>query len=321
MAIESLPDRGGPDLSSRMEGQGSSIQTGAFQHVPVMLAECLALLQIRPDGNYIDATLGGGGHAEAILKELGSGKVLGIDRDPAACRQARERFRDFGPKLMIMEGNFAEIKRLHAASGLPPADGMLADLGLSSTQLNDPSRGFSFNAPGPLDMRADPQTETTAEDLVNHLREPELAALIYRLGEERHSRRIARAIMKARPIRTTTELAQVVTRAIPSRAGLHHLHPATRTFLALRLAVNRELENLEAFLSKALDVLASGGRLVILSFHSLEDRPVKHAFQSWQREGKARTLTRKVVRPSESEVVTNPRARSAKLRAAEKNRD
>jgi len=165
----------------------------------------------------------------------------------------------------------------------------------------------------------DRQTETPAEDLVNRLNEPDLAALIYKFGEERHSRRIARAIMKARPIRTTTELAQVVTRAIPSRAGLRHIHPATRTFLALRLVVNRELENLEAFLGQALGVLTSGGRLVTLSFHSLEDRLVKRAFQAWQREGKARILTRKVIRPGEPEVESNPRARSAKLRAAEKD--
>jgi 16S rRNA (cytosine1402-N4)-methyltransferase len=284
-----------------------------------MLSEALEFLQVLPDGNYIDATLGGGGHAEGILKVLKTGKLLGIDRDPGACGQARERLRDFRESLIVMQGNFAEIDALHAASGLPPVNGILTDLGLSSIQLDDASRGFSFNLPGPLDMRMDRRTETTAGDLVNRLREPELAALIYNFGEERHSRRIARAIMKARPIRTTTELAQVVTRAIPSRAGLRHIHPATRTFLALRLAVNQELENLESFLGNALGVLTSGGRLVVLSFHSLEDRLVKRAFQAWQREGKARILTRKVARPGHSEIQSNPRARSAKLRAAEKN--
>ncbi len=292
-------------------------------HVPVLLAEVLEFLDVRPDGFYVDATLGAGGHAEAILRELqrGRGKLLGIDRDPTALALARERLRAFGERLIAMHGNFAEIDALHQASGMPPADGMIADLGLSSMQLDDASRGFSFTKPGPLDMRADPESETTAEDIVNHGSERELADLIYKFGEERHSRRIARALMKARPIRSTTELAQVVTRAIPSRSGLHQIPPATRTFMALRLAVNREIENLDAFLGKALGVLAPGGRLVVLSFHSLEDRPVKWAMQAWQREGRARILNRKVVRPSEAETSTNPRARSAKLRAAEKSRD
>ena len=286
-------------------------------HVPVLLREALEFLNVRPDGLYIDATLGAGGHAEAILKVLERGKLLGLDRDPAALAIARGRLQAFGEKLIVQQGNFAEIDVLHAASGLPPADGMLADLGLSSMQLEDATRGFSFSLPGPLDMRMDPTTEKTAEAIVNYSSERDLANLIFKLGEERHSRRIARAIVKARPIRTTTELAQVVTRAIPSRAGLHQIHPATRTFLALRLAVNQELENLEAFLAKALSVLAPQGRLVILSFHSLEDRLVKRAFQAWQREGKVRVLTRKVLRLSEEEIRANPRSRSAKLRAAE----
>lgn len=292
-------------------------------HRPVLLQEVLEFLNVRPDGIYIDATLGGGGHAEAILKVLqpGQGKLLGIDCDPAALAVARERLQGFGEKLIVLEGNFAEIDTLHAASGLGPADGLLADLGLSSLQLEDASRGFSFSLPGPLDMRMAPAATTTAEAIVNQAPERDLANLIYQLGEERHSRRIARAIVKARPIRKTTELAQVVTRSIPSRAGLHQIHPATRTFLALRLAVNRELENLEGFLAKALAVLAPGGRLVVVSFHSLEDRPVKHAFQAWQREDKIRILTRKVVRPGEEERRANPRSRSAKLRAAEKSRD
>jgi 16S rRNA (cytosine1402-N4)-methyltransferase len=198
---------------------------------------------------------------------------------------------------------------------------MLADLGLSSVQLNDAARGFSFNLSGPLDMRMNPAASVTADTLVNRLREEELADLIYKFGEERHSRRIARAIMKARPIRTTTELAQVVTRAIPSRAGLHHIHPATRTFMALRIAVNEELANLESFLAKAVGVLATRGRLVILSFHSLEDRLVKRAFQGWKRDRRALILTPKVVRAGAAELRCNPRARSAKLRAAEKLAD
>ncbi len=290
------------------------------RHIPVLLHEVLEFLDVRADGLYIDATLGAGGHAEAILQILqqGRGRLLGIDRDPAALALARERLRAFGEKLIAMHGNFAEIDSLHAASGLPPADGVIADLGLSSMQLEDPARGFSFSLPGPLDMRMDPRSPTTAEEIINHHSERDLAELIFKLGEERHSRRIARALVKARPIRSTTELAQVVTRAIPSRSGLRHLHPATRTFLALRLAVNQELENLESFLSRVLAVLVPGGRLAILSFHSLEDRLAKRAMQTWQREGRARILTKKVVRPSGAEMHANPRSRSAKLRAAEK---
>jgi 16S rRNA (cytosine1402-N4)-methyltransferase len=290
-------------------------------HVPVLVAEAMEYLAVQPDGIYIDATLGAGGHAQEILKRLASGRLLGLDRDPQALEVASGRLTGFGEKLIMQHGNFAEIDALHAASGLGPADGVLADLGLSSLQLADAARGFSFNSPGPLDMRMDPGSDTTAADLVNRTRERDLADLIFKLGEERHSRRIARDIVKARPFRLTTELAQVVTRAIPSRAGLHQIHPATRTFQALRLAVNRELENLEQFLDRILPVLRPGGRVVILSFHSLEDRLVKHAFQRWQREGRARILTRKVVRPTDEEVEANPRARSAKLRAAEKSRD
>ncbi len=293
---------------------------GSGLHRPVLVREALEALNVRPDGIYVDATLGTGGHAEAILKSVagGEGRLLGIDRDPKARALARERLGGYGERAMVVEGNFSEIDSLHGASGLPPADGVLADLGLSSAQLEDPARGFSFNLPGPLDMRMGPDAPRPAQELVNRTPERALADLIFKLGEERHSRRIARAIVKARPIRTTTELAQVVTRAIPSRAGLHHLHPATRTFMALRMAVNQELQNLEAFLAKVLGVLAPGGRVVILSFNSLEDRLVKGAFVRWRQEGKGRVLTAKPIRPGEEEVRENPRARSAKLRAAEK---
>src|SRR5256885_10605139 len=191
-----------------------------------------------------------------------------------------------------MKGNFVEIDMLHAASGLPPVNGLLADLGMSSLQLEDPSRGFSFNLPGPLDMRMDPETAETAAQLVNRMRERELADLIFKFGEERHSRRIARAIMRARPIRTTTELAQVVTRAIPSRAGPHHIHPATRTFMALRLAVNRQLDSLVGFLSMALAVLAAGRPILVVNFHSPAEGLVKPAVTSWLRAMEARSLTR-----------------------------
>ena len=288
-------------------------------HYPVMLREAMEFLNVRADGNYIDATAGAGGHAEQILRVLdgGQGKLLAIDRDPQALSIVRERLGDHRGKLILMQGNFSDICGLHAESTLPPVDGILADLGLSSMQLEDAERGFSFNLPGPLDMRMG-GGELTAGDIVNCTPERELADLIFKFGEERHSRRIARAIVKARPIRSTTELAQVVMRAIPSRAGLHHLHPATRTFMALRLVVNRELENLQSFLSGFPDILAPGGRSVVISFHSLEDRLVKHAFLGLQREGRMRVLTKHVVRPAREEIQENPRSRSAKLRAAEK---
>jgi len=287
-------------------------------HQPVLLEEVLEFLNVRPEGFYIDATVGGGGHAEAILERLAGGRLLGIDRDPAAVASAAARLARFGDKVTLVHGNFAEIESLHAASGLPPADGLLADLGLSSLQLGDGGRGFSFSADGPLDMRMDPDSETTAADLVNTLSERELADLIFKFGEERQSRRIARALMRSRPVRTSTELAQVVTRAIPSRPGPHQIHPATRTFMALRLAVNGELESLDRFLDQGLAVLAAGGRMVAISFHSLEDRRVKQAFAAWRHEGRAHLLTRKVVRPREEELRRNPRARSAKLRAVER---
>jgi 16S rRNA (cytosine1402-N4)-methyltransferase len=287
-------------------------------HQPVLVEKVLEFLDVRPEGFYIDATVGGAGHAQAILERLSSGRLLGIDRDPSALAAARQRLAWSGDKVRLVQGNFAEIEKLKAASGFAPADGVIADLGLSSMQLADRSRGFSFAVEGPLDMRMDPSSETSAADLVNYSSERELADLIFKFGEERRSRPIARAIMRARPIRTSTELAQVVTRAIPSRPGPHQIHPATRTFMALRLAVNGELENLERFLSRVLSVLAPGGRVVVISFHSLEDRLVKQAMTAWRQERVALVLTRHVVRPDEDEVRRNPRARSAKLRAAEK---
>jgi 16S rRNA (cytosine1402-N4)-methyltransferase len=306
----------------KIEDETFEIEDSKFEapHQPVLLKEVLEFLNVRPDGNYIDATLGAGGHAAAILEGLrsGKGKLLGIDRDARAIAISRQRLRGYEEKLIVQAGNFRDIDALHAASGLPPADGVLADLGMSSMQVEDAARGFSFSLPGPLDMRMDSESPATADEIVNHAGERDLADLIFKLGEERHSRRIARAIVKARPIRTTTELAQVVTRAIPSRAGLHQIHPATRTFMALRLAVNQELENLEAFLSKVLDVMAPGGRLVTLSFHSLEDRLVKRALVSAKQESRVRILTKHVVRATEEEVQQNPRSRSAKLRCAEK---
>ena len=290
-------------------------------HVPALAREALEFLNIRGGGTYIDATMGGAGHGELILarlNELGGGRLLGIDRDPAALQRAGERLRRFEKDVILMHGNFANIDALYGASGLPPADGILADLGFSSWQIEDPARGFSFERPGPLDMRLDPGDPLTAGDIVNKMPEQDLADLIFEFGEERHSRRIARAIVKARPVQSTVQLAKAVRDAIPSRAGLRHLHPATRTFMALRLAVNQEIDSLDEVLAKAPGVLAAPGRLVVISFHSLEDRKVKRAFAAWSERGEAEVLTRKVTRPSAEEILSNPRARSAKLRAAEK---
>lgn len=287
-------------------------------HVPVLLNEAVQLLDVREGGTYIDATLGGGGHAEGILGRLGNGHLLGIDRDSEALALATERLRPFGSRARLMPGNMANINELHRDSGLPPVDGVLADLGVSSLQFDEPERGFSFDHTGPLDMRMDRSQPVTAAAIVNEAQEQDLADLIFELGEERHSRRIARAIVKARPIRTTAELAQAVRGAIPSRAGLRHLDPATRTFMALRIAVNDELKSLDQFLFGVLGILAPAGRVVIISFHSLEDRRVKQTFARWRGEGSARLLTPKVVRPGAEEVERNPRSRSAKLRAAEK---
>lgn len=287
-------------------------------HVPVLLSEAVELLNVREGGTYIDATLGGGGHAEAILSRTGNGRLLGIDRDAEALGLAAERLRPFASRTRLVQGNMAKISELYRDSGLPLADGVLADLGVSSLQIDEPERGFSFDREGPLDMRMDRTQAITAAAIVNEAQEQDLADLIFELGEERHSRRIARAIVKARPFRSTAQLAQAVRGAIPSRAGLHHLDPATRTFMALRIAVNDELKNLDQFLSGVLGVLAPAGRVVIISFHSLEDRRVKQAFARWKGEGRVALVTPKALRPGAEEVERNPRSRSAKLRAAEK---
>jgi len=288
----------------------------------VLVEETIHWLGIKPDGVYIDSTVGLGGHAIEIVRRLGAGgRLVGLDRDAAALEIARERLREFGDKVNLVHANFSEIGEVAAELKLPPADGVLADLGVSSLQLDEAERGFSFRARGPLDMRMDRDTAAeqaqTAQDIVNAAGEKELADLLYQYGEERDSRRIARAIVRARPIRDTEHLATVVAGARQKR-GRQKLHPATKTFLALRIAVNRELEELGQFLSRVPATLNSGGRWVVLSYHSLEDRQVKQAFQRLGAEGSFKILTKKVVRPSEAEIAANPRARSAKLRAAEK---
>jgi 16S rRNA (cytosine1402-N4)-methyltransferase len=292
-------------------------------HVSVLLKEAIEFLAVKPGGTYIDATLGLGGHSFELAKRLGrQGRLIGLDKDPKALELARERLRpptgmeNSWPEVKLINSSFARVAEF---AGRNQADGLLADLGLSSLQLADAARGFSFQAEGTLDMRMDPGAPMTAEQVVNQLSERELADLIYEFGEERRSRRIARAIVRSRPIRTSKQLAEVVAAAAgPMKAG--QIHPATRTFQALRIFVNRELDDLRALLSEdsAPEVLRDGGRLVIISFHSLEDRIVKDAFRDGGQRGFYRLLTKKPVTASEQEVKANPRARSAKLRAVEK---
>jgi 16S rRNA (cytosine1402-N4)-methyltransferase len=282
-----------------------------------MAEEAVRWLRVEPGGTYLDATVGLGGHALQIARQLTTGRLVGMDRDAQALEIARERLKDYEDKVTLVHANFSKIEEVVQELGLPLLDGVLADLGVSSMQLDTAERGFSFRFAGPLDMRMDLDEATTAVDIVNEAAEKELADLLYQLGEERDSRRIARVIVRARPIRDTQHLATVVAGARTSR-GRQKLHPATKTFLALRIAVNRELEALGQFLDRAPATLSPKGRWVVLSYHSLEDRLVKQQFQRLSREGVLRVLTRHVERPSDAEVAANPRARSAKLRAAEK---
>jgi 16S rRNA (cytosine1402-N4)-methyltransferase len=299
---------------------------GQAGHVPVLLKEAIDFLAVRRGGTYLDATVGLGGHSYEIARRLGApGHLIGLDKDPAALEITQE-------KLVVGRGSWVVGEtadwptiELHHASFADFAndqrrttyDGILADVGVSSLQFGNPARGFSFQAEGPLDMRMNPQAELTAEQVVNHIDERELADVIYEFGEERRSRRIARAIVRSRPIRTTVQLADVVSAA--ARPMKHErIHPATRTFQALRIFVNHELDELRGLLNAAPQMLKPGGRVVIISFHSLEDRIVKDAFREGVKQGHYRLLTKKPVTPGEEEIDRNPRARSAKLRAAER---
>jgi 16S rRNA (cytosine1402-N4)-methyltransferase len=283
-------------------------------HFPVMSEEALELLAVRPDGFYLDATAGLGGHTALIAQRLTTGLVIANDRDPQSLEMARQNTAAWSERIRYHHGPFADLAQAAAEAGARKLDGLLADLGVSRFQLTAPERGFSFMSDGPLDMRMDQTTGVTAADLVNHLDEKTLADLIYQLGEERRSRSAARAIVRARPIRSTRHLADVVLRAVP-RTG--HLHPATKTFMALRMAVNEEPEQLDSLLRIAPELLARGGRLVIISFASGEDRKVKERFRELGREGRATVLTKHPLQPSESETAQNPPSRSAKLRALE----
>jgi 16S rRNA (cytosine1402-N4)-methyltransferase len=286
-------------------------------HTPVLAAEVVEWLRIRPEGAYVDATVGTGGHAIEIAQRLTTGRLVGIDRDPQALEIARERLKPYEKKVVLVHAEFSKIGEVAGNLNLPPLDGVIADLGISSLELDSPERGFSFRWAAPLDMRMNPDTPLTADEIVNRWSEKEIADLLYRKAEERDSRRIAKAIVRSRPIRDTEHLATVVAGVRKAR-GRQKLQPATKTFLALRNAVNREEEELEQFLSRTPATLSSGGRWIVLSYHSLEDRPVKHAFQRLAREGQFRVLTRKVIQPSDEEVRNNPRSRSAKMRVAEK---
>ncbi len=286
-------------------------------HTPVLLQEVLEWLRIRPDGIYVDATLGAAGHSEAIAERLQSGRLISLDQDAQALAIAQERLKKYGSKVSCVLSPFSRIAEVVRELGIPKVDGVLADLGVSSMQLDRPERGFSFREAGPLDMRMSDAGELTADEIVNRWPEKELADLLYREADEHDSRRIAKAVMRARPIRDTAHLATIVAGA-RKQWGRQKLHPATKTFLALRIAVNRELEALGQFLSRTPATMNSGGRLVFLTYHSGEDRMVKEAFKEGERQGTLKILTKHVIRPSEEEERANPRSRSAKLRCAER---
>lgn len=307
---------------------------GEPEHVPVLLDEVLAMLAPAPGRCYIDLTVGAAGHACALLERSSpDGRLLALDADAEAVRYARSALAVFGERAIVRQGSFDNLADIAAGAGFRAVDGILADLGLSSRQLADARRGFSFQVEGPLDMRLDPAGQaTTAADLVNTLPESELADLIYRYGEEHRARAIARAIVRQRPLRTTFELAELVARTVGRRG---RIHPATRVFMALRIAVNDELGALERMLPQAVDLLGAGGRLAVISFHSLEDRIVK-TYMRREASGcicppaspvcrcghkpRLRLITRRPIRPSPEEQARNPRSRSARLRVAERLR-
>jgi 16S rRNA (cytosine1402-N4)-methyltransferase len=308
-----------------------------ISHIPVLLNEVLEYLDPRSGGIYIDGTLGLGGHTMEMLKRSHpDGRVIGIDRDTEALNIARERLREFEGRIEFIHGNFSDMGRIAGEIGLKGVDGILLDLGISSLQIDTGMRGFSFLKDAPLDMRMDRAGRVTAADIVNSYSMEELSRLIWEFGEERYSRIIAREIVRDREIKrieTTRNLAQIIERAIPRKDWPKEIHPATRTFQALRIAVNDELRSLENGLKEGIELLRAGGRFCVISFHSLEDRIVKNTFRYWEAScvcppsvpvctcGKvkvARVVTKKAVRPSDEEIKANPRARSARLRVAEK---
>jgi len=291
----------------------------AESHTPVLVEEVLQWLEVKPGGIYVDATLGAGGHSAEIAKRLVSGspgRLISLDQDERALELARENLKPWKDRVTLVKSAFSKIAEVVQELGIPKVDGVLADLGVSSMQLDQSARGFSFREAGPLDMRMDAEGELTADEIVNQWSEKEIADLLYREADEHDSRRIAKAIVRARPLRDTAHLATTVAGA-RKQWGRQRLHPATKTFLALRIAVNREMEELGQFLSRTPATINPGGRWVVLSYHSREDRLVKRAFQEGARAGTLRVLTRHVIQPSEAEQANNPRSRSAKLRCAE----
>lgn len=314
--MRSLGRSGGTIVSD-----GPTPRQGTVVHEPVMAAEVVELLRPARGGVFVDCTVGGGGHARALLA-AGATRLVGIDRDPEALAVAAETLAPWRDRVELVHGDFRDLERLLEVRGIDRVDGVLADLGVSSLQLEGEGRGFSFQRDEPLDMRMDRTQGPTAADLLARATETELAEVIARFGEERKARAIARAIVAARrqrPLRTTGELAALVTRVVGRRGGRGR-HPATRTFQALRIWVNGELVGLDQFLVAACRRLAVGARLVVISFHSLEDRIVKHTLRALERGGEfaVRVLTRRPVRPGTAEVERNPRCRSAKLRAVER---
>ena len=301
-----------------------------FRHIPVLVEEVVSLLRCSPHQTFVDATLGGGGHALEILRRTEpDGMVIGMEWDEEAIRVARETLRPFGDRVKSVRQNFVYLPEVLRSLRMEGVDGILVDLGLSSIQLEDAPRGFSLRSDGPLDMRMDQRLEDTAADWVNRLSQEELSKVLWEYGEERWARKIARAIVEERrkmPIRTTAVLRRIVVRAIPSRFHSRRIDPATKTFQALRITTNRELENLRQMLETGWTVLKRGGRMCVISFHSLEDRMVKEAFRNLGRgrEGKGesgavlRVITKKPITPSEDERKRNPRSRSAKMRCAER---
>jgi 16S rRNA (cytosine1402-N4)-methyltransferase len=283
-------------------------------HFAVMAAEAIEWLAIRPEGTYLDSTAGLGGHAAQIARRLTAGRLIANDRDPESLEMARRNTLEYAERICYHQGTFSQLDRALPACGAEKVDGLLADLGVSRYPLTEPARGFSFLAEGPLDMRMNQTMGMMAADLVNQYAEKALADLIYQLGEERRARKIARAIVRARPIRSTLHLARVVEQAVPRTS---HLHPATRTFMALRMAVNNEQGELDSLLRMGPELLSSGGRMVVISFMSLEDRKVKERFRELAREGRAAILTKHPLTPTAEETGLNPASRSAKLRALE----
>ncbi len=292
------------------------------QHIPVMNTEVQELLNLKPGEVFVDCTLGLGGHARYAADKLGhQGRIIGIDRDEQALQAARTNLAQSPAECVFIHNDYRHLDRILSELNISHVDAILMDLGVSSMQLNDPERGFSIREDGPLDMRMDQENFISAYDLVNALSENELSFILKKYGEERWHNRIARSLVQERvrhPIQTTKELSDIVWKAIPARDRYQKIHPATRTFQAIRIAVNRELESLEMALGKCVDALTSGGRVCVIAFHSLEDRIVKQALRSFAKEGRVEILTKKPLRPSIEESDRNPRSRSARLRAAQK---